>query len=133
MIDVMFVVISGQTDPNLIPIYSLNWSPKRIVMIYTDDDMKGNAENFKASIESNSNKFVFESSIVIKDPYDINEIKEKTEEEKALEEACDEFFAIIKIKTRVNIKKKIMLEAQRKHGVSEARINLFTFFINKIL
>lgn len=60
-------------------------------------------------------------------------IKEKTEEEKALEEACDEFFAIIKIKTRVNIKKKIMLEAQRKHGVSEARINLFTFFINKIL
>ena len=39
MIDVMFVVISGQTDPNLIPIYSLNWSPKRIVMIYTDDDM----------------------------------------------------------------------------------------------
>ncbi len=80
MIDVMFVVISGQTDPNLIPIYSLNWSPKRIVMIYTDDDMKGNAENFKASIESNSNKFVFESSIVIKDPYDINEIKEKTEE-----------------------------------------------------
>ena len=33
-------------------------------------------------------------------------IKEKTEEEKALEEACDEFFAIIKIKTRVNIKKK---------------------------
>ncbi len=60
-------------------------------------------------------------------------IKEKTEEEKELEKACDDFFAIIKIKTRVNIKEEIMLEAQRKNGVSEGRINLFTFFVNKIL
>lgn len=60
-------------------------------------------------------------------------IQEQTEQDKEMIEICDGFFAVIKIKTRLNIKKEIMLEVQRKNGVSEGKINLFTFFVNKIL
>lgn len=60
-------------------------------------------------------------------------IEEKNAQDQELIKMCNEYFIESNRKTRVNFDKEIMLSAQRKHGVSEARINLFTFFINKIL
>lgn len=52
---------------------------------------------------------------------------EKTEEEAELSSKYNELMKALRIKSRVNLDKNLMLDAQRKKGVAEKQIKLFCF------
>ena len=56
-----------------------------------------------------------------------------SKEEKALEQICQELIALTGSKRKMNINKEVVLEAQKRKGVEEKRLRLFTFFVEEIL
>ena len=54
-------------------------------------------------------------------------IQEKTEEEKAVMKDMESIYRLLDIPFKTNLDKDLMIEAQRKKGVSDWMINLFVF------
>ncbi len=76
MFDVMMVIISGQTDPNLLPIYDDHYKPDRLVVVVTTK-MKSEIDTFINGLPD-AVKFNPQTDIIrIDDDSDIDEVKNK--------------------------------------------------------
>lgn len=56
-----------------------------------------------------------------------------TKEEKELEQIFQNLIALTGSKHKMNLNKEVVLEAQKRKGVEEKRLRLFTFFVEEIL
>lgn len=56
-----------------------------------------------------------------------------TKEEKELEQILRELIALTRSRHKMNLNKKVILEAQKRKGVEEKRLRLFTFFVEELL
>lgn len=56
-----------------------------------------------------------------------------TKEEKELEQILRELIALTRSRHKMNLNKEVILEAQKRKGVEEKRLRLFTFFVEELL
>lgn len=79
MFDVMFSIISGQPDPNFLPLLDKYYSPRELVLCVTDS-MKVKADHFIKGIDGLLQKNVQPIILSITDENNLNEFQDKLEE-----------------------------------------------------